>query len=507
VETTALLGIVPARPGSVGVIGKNTQPVAGVPLLVRALRSLENLGVDASLLSNDPTARAVATAHDFTVESRPRRLDEPGATIDEVVAWYADKLDEDAILIVWQPTVVGPNLEDYVGDAIEQFVNSTDDSWALAVANRHILWRGDAPLTPRLNRQDAEDVWTEVGIRLYRGPAAARRPGIQTVWVIPDDVVDIDTPDDLVRARSMFGRGHVHFDVAAYERVGYGHLYRAMTVAEHLQHHSITFGGDFDEHAAAILSKRWNLPPDSIALPFRPQPFVRGRSVWVADRLDTDGHYAATLALDGWRILAIENLGETTRYADRVVNDMYGEVPYHGDWSVLRPEFLGLPDYQVAQEGRKVLVTMGGTDPGRLTEKVIEALRYRTTVSVIRPPGRPDADLSFVVDQPNMAASMRWADLVVTSGGRTVSEAAAVGVPTVVIAQNVRELTHRHLGWDHGNLNMGLGEVLTGEHIGNTVASVLADQSLRLDMSERSRRRVDGKGAERHASLIEGMMR
>lgn len=503
------IGIVPARPGSTGVIGKNLQPVDGVPLIVRALRSLTKLCDHVCLVSNDPAAVAVAKAHGFDVRRRPDDLDNAWATIDEVVAWFGrEHLNSDEQLIVWQPTVVGPNIETWVAEALYQFDTSGHASWTLGVPNRHITWNATGQLSERRNRQDQDPLHTEVGIRFYRGPAATQH-GPMGLWVIGDDVVDIDTPGDLALARSMMRTGRVHFDLVATRRLGYGHLYRCLTLAEHLQSHAVTFGGDIDEHAASIITSRFKVSPDSL-LPsgetIRPG---HHRAVWVADRLDTTRTYMAQVALSGWRILAIENLGDGLQFADRVVNDLYGSVPYPADWSVLRPEFLALPAFELRDPAERVLVTMGGTDPSNLTLKVIEALRWESGVrlSVIPPPGRPSDTYRFAVEQPNVAAEMRRADLVVTSGGRTVGEAAAVGVPTIVLAQNARELTHRHLGWDFGNVNLGLGELVGAGDLASTVRSVLRDLNLRCDLMERSRRYVDGRGAERIANLVEEMMR
>ena len=99
---------------------------------------------------------------------------------------------------------------------------------------------------------------------------------------------------------------------------------------------------------------------------------------------------------------------------------------------------------------------------------------------------------------------MHNADLLITSAGRTVYEAAAVGVPTIVLAQNLRETTHQHLGMEHGNIYLGLGSLVTDETIIDTVRLVSDNKGLRLELSERGQ--PDGLGLNRIIHAIEGLL-
>jgi spore coat polysaccharide biosynthesis predicted glycosyltransferase SpsG len=110
------------------------------------------------------------------------------------------------------------------------------------------------------------------------------------------------------------------------------------------------------------------------------------------------------------------------------------------------------------------------------------------------------------LEQPAMAAEMRAADLVITSAGRTVFEAAATGTPAIVLAQNTRETTHSHLGLDKGNLYLGLGRLVTDDEIVHAVTSVLEDEVLWSEMSAAAARSVDGLGARRIARIVDGMI-
>ncbi|KKL47532.1 hypothetical protein LCGC14_2334540, partial [marine sediment metagenome] len=106
-------------------------------------------------------------------------------------------------------------------------------------------------------------------------------------------------------------------------------------------------------------------------------------------------------------------------------------------------------------------------------------------------------------DRP-VAEAMHKADILITSAGRTVYEAAAVGIPTVVLAQNLRETTHAHLGFEHGNIYLGLGKLVTDKMIVDTIDTLSYNRDLRQELSERGR--PDGLGLDRIVHAVEGLL-
>src|SRR5690606_26741638 len=86
----------------------------------------------------------------------------------------------------------------------------------------------------------------------------------------------------------------------------------------------------------------------------------------------------------------------------------------------------------------RVLVTFGGTDPANMTKRLVGPLLEHFDVRAIQPPGKGGG-------RAIMVEELMWADVVVTSCGRTVHEAAACGTPTIAIAVNEREMRHVHV--------------------------------------------------------------
>src|SRR5690606_17770354 len=119
----------------------------------------------------------------------------------------------------------------------------------------------------------------------------------------------------------------------------------------------------------------------------------------------------------------------------------------------------------------RLLLLFGGTDPASLTERTLEALAalpFKGEVLVVEGPGRQDRPVTLssyglkgevrrnVAYLPEI---MLRADLAISSAGRTVTELMCLGVPTLVLCQNTKELLHSHASPAFGVMNLGLGEL------------------------------------------------
>src|SRR5262249_54791494 len=153
-------------------------------------------------------------------------------------------------------------------------------------------------------------------------------------------------------------------------------------------------------------------------------------------------------------------------------------------WATLREEFHDPPPKPTREDARRVLITFGGTDPNHLAHRCAQLLAARDglDLKVIIGPGAEDAEFPPGVHVEravkSMAAEMLEADLVLTSAGRTIYEAAITGTPVVALAQNAREATHAHLGYEHGVVFLGIGPLVEDARIVETVDRLLTDTDL-----------------------------
>jgi UDP-2,4-diacetamido-2,4,6-trideoxy-beta-L-altropyranose hydrolase len=255
-----------------------------------------------------------------------------------------------------------------------------------------------------------------------------------------------------------------------------------------------------------------------------------GRAEWVlVDGYHFGESYQRELQEAGLRLLLIDDTSHLPRYhADIILNQNLGAQAslYRGKteksrmllgsrFALLRGEFLKWRDWQraFAQRGRKVLVTLGGSDPDNATLKVIQALDQcavpdlQATVVV----GASNPNLAtltaaaassrvvrLVEKASNLPELMAEADLAIAAGGATAWELAFMGLPMLLLiladnqAGNAESLHHmcaaQNLGWPRQR---------SPAQLARAIEDLLADRDIRTAMSACGRRLVDGHGAFR----------
>lgn len=167
----------------------------------------------------------------------------------------------------------------------------------------------------------------------------------------------------------------------------------------------------------------------------------------------------------------------------------------------LRREFLRwkMRRRVIADVGRRILVTMGGSDPDNVTAKVLSALPPAAETLALIGGGNPHRDtlarsqypgVRMEVNSTQAAGHMAWTDIAITAGGTTSLELAFMGVPSLVLrlALNQSAGLGDYLGW-HADV--------TAQEIGADAEKLLNDSARRGAMSERGRKTVDGDGGPR----------
>ena len=477
---TDIIALIPARGGSKRIIDKNIRPIAGVPLVLRAAQTAGQVADRVVVSTDSDVVAAVVEPWGIEVDRSFSHSDE--TSVDGMVTHYRGMWPDSTLLVV-QPTVpevTASSLLGLVGHAQE-----FNEGVALANDAAHIMW------TPE-DRHILSTLRAEVGVRCYPpGGAALNR----TIRPLNQPLIDIDTPSDLTAARQRIEAKRILFRVRYNEKVGSGHLRRCLALAGELQHHDVAFATVDDAD-----------PIGDVARATIPFPVVRelGGSmradVIVNDTLDTTRDEMLALAQHA-PVVTLEDLGGGADFADVIINALYGSGERSGPrWADLRPEFLHLPPKDYTTSGR-VLVTFGGTDPAGLSDKFGGALYHEVGGPFYL--GQPEWDIIHAKGITNMAAEMHHADVIVCSAGRTVFEAARVGTPAVVVAQNVRETSHTHLGLEHGNVYLGLGELVDPPDLVAAVRRLMDQPGVRQSMGERAQSQVDGLGLRRMVRVIE----
>ncbi|GGY27700.1 acylneuraminate cytidylyltransferase [Streptomyces omiyaensis] len=218
-----VLAVIPARGGSKGVPAKNLAPVAGIPLVGRAVRAcLDAAGVtDVVVSTDDPAIEAAARSFGAGAVRRPAAIAGDTATSESAVLHALDAFEAergrtaDVVLLVQCTSPFLTARE--VAEAVGRIVSGTADTAFTAAPSHGFLWREtpdgatgvnhDKAHRPR--RQDREPEYLETGAVYAMDAAGFRTHGHRffgrTAVVVTDParVLEIDDPHDLARAKAL----------------------------------------------------------------------------------------------------------------------------------------------------------------------------------------------------------------------------------------------------------------------------------------------------------------
>jgi spore coat polysaccharide biosynthesis predicted glycosyltransferase SpsG len=180
------------------------------------------------------------------------------------------------------------------------------------------------------------------------------------------------------------------------------------------------------------------------------------------------------------------------------------------DFVSLRPAFWSAPERTVAERIGSVLVTTGGGDAvsglgARLAESARESLPEAVVTFVRGPFGTGDAPAGVrLLDAPeSLYGPLLEADIVVTAGGQTLLEAAALGTPSiaVVVAENQRAQAVRLA--ERGATRL---LELPADDLPGLLRRLDASPDERRTLARNAQAAVDGRGAERVAERIAALI-
>ncbi len=245
----------------------------------------------------------------------------------------------------------------------------------------------------------------------------------------------------------------------------------------------------------------------------------------VLDGYHFDAKYQQSLKAAGFRLLFIDDYGHAEHYyADVVLNqNIYAKLELYAHrepytrlllgtkYALLRREFWEWRDWKrpFAAKARKILVTLGGSDPDNVTLTVIQALQqlpYDDLEAIVLVGGQnphyreletavfQDNRIKLHRNVTNMPKLMAWADLAVSAGGSTNWELAFMNVPTLIlILADNQQMLAKGMHQYGDSLFLDNSEI----HANNILSSVqqLISLPVRTQTSLQEQKLVGGNGA------------
>ena len=328
--------------------------------------------------------------------------------------------------------------------------------------------------------------------------------------------------------------------------VGVGHLRRCLTLARELKEsgafvffacRAVDYDWTKDVRGIADdwTALDWSLTPESDAQEVIRLYQQREMDVAVIDHYRADAGYQRRLHRSGVRWLQFDWSARQPLWADWVLNaspsaeeSVYLSLKRRDKtrlllgpaYALLRREFhQWRPQVRFREQVRKILLTFGGGDDGGATVFCLEAIKPLdpaiervVLVSSANPRlsnivdwvGRNNSsNVTLLVDEQEIARYMAGADLAIIAGGMTTFEAAAMGLPSLIV-QLADNQTANAAAWEEMGTAVNLGRVedLSTQLIEYQVESLIAHPGMRREMTRAGLNLVDGCGSERVVQIM-----
>ena len=485
-----ILVVIPADGGSKEIPRKNIRLLYNKPLIYYAItiakssQYVDDVVVatddnDISMISEKYGANVIRCSADLSGENTP--LD--SIVYNTMIQKEKITFDEYDIVITLDPS--SPLIKTQtLNRVIEKFNDFSIDNVITVVDDRHLSWGFDENnqrffpnYIERVSNDKLPKSFRETG-----GILASRRhcvhentrlgTNIDLIEVSKAESVYICNFDDWWIADNYLQRKKIAFVVNAYEDIGTGHIDRCLSIASRLILHDVLFLLDKHYQLGIDIISEFNFPFEiynnekelhNILNQYSPQLVIN-------DILDTSEDYVSSLKDEGYFVVNFDDLGLGTNHADVVFDSFYehdfGEENVFSGYKyfVLKDEFYFRSSKFINEGVSNVLVAFGTSDPDNLTEKVVDSIlstNYEGRVNVIL--GLANNNLERLIskyernpliqiyrDVSNISEFMYNADIIFTSAGRVMYEVCSMGVPTICLCQNERELTHKFVNENNG---------------------------------------------------------
>jgi len=305
------------------------------------------------------------------------------------------------------------------------------------------------------------------------------------------------------------------FYIKAGSKAGLGHLRRSLAIALHLKksEKSIYFLVDGDRIPLDLLKKKGFKAVKYTKASFN----LFSPKIAVIDQKGDVSAQIRSLRAKGAKICLIDNTSKARLLSDIVIfpvshfKDKLNWKGYKGKKYIgakyfpLNEEFLKIGP--IKHKSFTILITMGGADPNKLTQKVCNALVkmkecFKALIVIGASFKERDipSDKRFLIyrNPKNMAKLMASSDIAITAFGTTLYELAYMGIPAIIIS-NYKQEAGEILAFGKLGTSLILGHYMniTAEKIIMAVKELLNNKNRLLKLSESGKKLVDCKGAVR----------
>ncbi len=493
-----ILAVIPARAGSKGIPNKNIRIIGGQPLIYYAIQNAlsSTIITDVVVTTDSESVRIISTQMGAGCHWRRKELCGDAVTLDAVIK---DAIPNDTkwdYIVTMQPT--SPTLKvETLDAALDYAINNDLDTVISAINAPHLSWgerngKKYPNYEKRLNRQYLPACYMETGAFVISKASvvtAESRIGSKVdIFEIPEDeAIDIDTFADLKMAATIFERKKVAIYVNGNNKRGMGHVYRALELADEFYSKPDIYYDVNQTDVNVFGNTTHNLiPVNGIAELFeccKKEQYT----LFINDILTTTIDYMIGLKSvlpSNSKIVNFEDDGEGILQADLVINALFPHSEFKhvcaGEkYYISSRNFMFYKPILIKENVKRIFISFGGADPQNYSDRLLRIIHkdeyndYEFVIALGRAKSNVDElmdynryeNIDVLHDVSNMPELMSSCDVAITSRGRTGYELAMLGIPSIVMSQNLREEKHNFLCNENGFSYIGLNpadEIIEG---------------------------------------------
>jgi len=228
------------------------------------------------------------------------------------------------------------------------------------------------------------------------------------------------------------------------------------------------------------------------------------------------------------KTIVFDIIGKCNVVPDVLFNDSF--VPEFLDYEKESKGMYFGPKYFIMQENIKtiqlnkkvnhIVITMGGSDPAGLTEKILSTIKLPKKVSAtfVLGPSYNDSEkiiniikikenINVVKNPARFIDLLSDKDIVISAAGRTLYECAYLGRPVIIVPSIEHEYkTACEFSRLTGNTNVGLWDKNTPAQLNKAIEQYCDNYILRKKLFSNGREIVDGNGLARVDKIIRDIL-
>ena len=480
-----ILAVIPAYEGSVVFPNKNMRVIHGKPLVYYAIRNAltSRFVTDVIVTSNSSEILSLGRQMGVKTRRRSEELCSISVPLDAVV-WDVFKqlaIEDYEYVVTLQP--ISPTLKtETLDSAFERMLAEKNDTMISVRNQPQFFWKvKNGQYIPmqkeRINRNQLPPFYMETGAFLITRACCVRentRIGekVGLFELSGDEAIDINNFGDLKLAENALIRKETAIYVNGNNRIGLGHVTRMLQIADELFTTPDFYYDRNVTEPSGFGKTMYKLIPVDGDDGFINAIKSHSYELILNDILNTSEEYMKRLReVTSARIINFEDNGTGAAYADVVFNALYengdnGNVVTGFKYYIIPKLFLIYHPITIHDSVDNVMVTFGGADPENYTEKLLKLalkqkychLHFYVILGIanrhteLMDGQYKRSNITILRDIDNMAEMMSKCDVAVSSRGRTCFELAALGIPTLSIAQHEREEQHTFVSEKNGFL-------------------------------------------------------